>query len=106
MKAKLPLEIVEPIVKACDEIIEGKLNDHFPLVIWQTGSGTQSNMNLNEVIANRALQIIGKQIGDKVFTIKENSSERSCEQRTVHNRCFSNSNAHRHGSGKSFAFDS
>lgn len=46
-------------------MIEGKLDDHFPLVIWQTGSGTQSNMNSNEVIANRAIQILGGQIGDK-----------------------------------------
>lgn len=55
----------DAIVKAADEVIEGKLDDHFPLVIWQTGSGTQSNMNSNEVIANRAIQIMGGSIGDK-----------------------------------------
>ena len=46
-------------------MIQGKLDDHFPLVIWQTGSGTQSNMNSNEVIANRAIQIMGGKLGDK-----------------------------------------
>ncbi|MCC8359030.1 class II fumarate hydratase [Salinimicrobium sediminilitoris] len=52
------------IARVCDEILEGKHDDQFPLVIWQTGSGTQSNMNLNEVIANRAQQIAGKEIGE------------------------------------------
>ena len=52
------------ISKVCDEILEGKHDDQFPLVIWQTGSGTQSNMNLNEVIANRAQQLAGKTIGE------------------------------------------
>ena len=52
------------IAQVCDEILDDKLNEHFPLVIWQTGSGTQSNMNVNEVIANRAQQISGRQIGD------------------------------------------
>jgi len=51
------------IALVCDEILEGKHNDQFPLVIWQTGSGTQSNMNVNEVVANRAHQIVGKVIG-------------------------------------------
>lgn len=51
------------IAQVCDEILEGKLDDQFPLVIWQTGSGTQSNMNVNEVIANRAQQIAGRKIG-------------------------------------------
>jgi len=53
------------IVKAADEVISGKLNDHFPLVIWQTGSGTQTNMNANEVISNRAIEIYGGQMGTK-----------------------------------------
>lgn len=53
-------------MKASQEVIEGKLNDQFPLVVWQTGSGTQSNMNANEVIANRAIQIMGGKIGDKM----------------------------------------
>ena len=47
------------IVKAANEVISGKLNDHFPLKVWQTGSGTQTNMNVNEVIANRAIEILG-----------------------------------------------
>ncbi len=53
------------IVKAAGEVIDGKLNDNFPLVVWQTGSGTQSNMNSNEVIANRAIEILGGTIGSK-----------------------------------------
>ncbi len=59
---KMTEEKLCAITKACDEVIEGKLNDHFPLVVWQTGSGTQSNMNANEVIANRANQIAGKKL--------------------------------------------
>jgi fumarate hydratase, class II len=54
------------IVKAADEIIDGKLDAHFPLVVWQTGSGTQSNMNMNEVIANRANELLGAKLGAKV----------------------------------------
>ena len=53
------------IVKAADEVIEGKLDDHFPLVVWQTGSGTQSNMNANEVISNRAIEMLGGEMGSK-----------------------------------------
>jgi fumarate hydratase class II len=60
------------IAQVCDEILEGKHNDQFPLVIWQTGSGTQSNMNVNEVIANRAHQIAGKVIGEGDKTIQPN----------------------------------
>lgn len=59
----LSKEKSELIGKVCDEIVEGKLDDHFPLVIWQTGSGTQSNMNVNEVVANRAQEISGGVIG-------------------------------------------
>lgn len=55
-------EKLSAISKACDEVISGSLNDHFPLVVWQTGSGTQSNMNANEVIANRGNQIAGKRL--------------------------------------------
>ena len=55
-------EKLAAISAACDEVIAGKLNGHFPLVVWQTGSGTQSNMNANEVIANRANQIAGKKL--------------------------------------------
>ncbi len=60
------------ISQVCDEILEGKHDDQFPLVIWQTGSGTQSNMNVNEVIANRAHQIAGKVIGEGDKTIQPN----------------------------------
>ncbi|WP_178991859.1 class II fumarate hydratase [Winogradskyella schleiferi] len=60
------------IAKVCDEILEGQHNDQFPLVIWQTGSGTQSNMNVNEVVANRAHQISGKTIGEGEKTIQPN----------------------------------
>ncbi len=60
------------IAQVCDEIIEGKLNDQFPLVIWQTGSGTQSNMNLNEVIANRAHVLAGNHLGDGGKTLAPN----------------------------------
>ena len=59
---KMTQEKLDAISKACDEVISGSLNDHFPLVVWQTGSGTQSNMNANEVIANRANEIAGKKI--------------------------------------------
>jgi fumarate hydratase class II len=58
-------EKVELIVKAADEVIEGKLDEHFPLVVWQTGSGTQTNMNSNEVISNRAIEIAGGEMGSK-----------------------------------------
>src|SRR5213593_4540862 len=55
----------DAIVRAADEAIAGKLDDHFPLYVWQTGSGTQSNMNVNEVLANRAIQLLGGKIGGK-----------------------------------------
>ncbi|GIX07563.1 MAG: fumarate hydratase class II [Candidatus Poribacteria bacterium] len=58
-------QIAEAIQKAAQEVIEGKLDDHFPLVIWQTGSGTQTNMNVNEVIANRAIEMLGGELGSK-----------------------------------------
>lgn len=61
----LPKEKADLIVKAADEVIEGKLADNFPLVVWQTGSGTQTNMNVNEVIANRAIELAGGVIGSK-----------------------------------------
>jgi fumarate hydratase class II len=59
----LPTEVCPAMIQACDEIKSGKWDDHFPLVIYQTGSGTQTNMNVNEVIANRANQILGKELG-------------------------------------------
>jgi len=54
------------IIQAATEVAEGKLDDHFPLVVWQTGSGTQSNMNSNEVISNRATEILGGELGSKL----------------------------------------
>ncbi len=62
---RLPPAKAAAIDQACDEAIEGRLDGHFPLYVWQTGSGTQSNMNLNEVVANRAAQLLGAPIGDK-----------------------------------------
>src|SRR6516225_7995325 len=53
------------IIRAAHEVIDGKLDEHFPLVVWQTGSGTQTNMNLNEVIANRANELLGGELGAK-----------------------------------------
>jgi len=62
---KLPKEKLDAICKAADEVIEGKLDAHFPLVVWQTGSGTQTNMNANEVISNRAIEMLGGEMGSK-----------------------------------------
>ena len=62
---KLDPKISNAIIESVSEVSDGKLDDHFPLVVWQTGSGTQSNMNFNEVIANRAIEILGGQIGSK-----------------------------------------
>ncbi len=62
---ELPQDKAELIVQAADEVIAGNLNDHFPLVVFQTGSGTQSNMNANEVISNRAIEIAGGEMGSK-----------------------------------------
>ena len=58
-------KISKSIIKASDEVIKGKLNGHFPLKVWQTGSGTQTNMNVNEVIANKAIEILGGKKGTK-----------------------------------------
>ena len=62
---KIPTDLANAIISAADEVIQGKLDDHFPLVVWQTGSGTQSNMNSNEVISNRAIEILGGEVGSK-----------------------------------------
>ncbi|AQA09710.1 class II fumarate hydratase [Streptomyces malaysiensis] len=62
---RLPAWKAELIGKVADEVIAGKLDDHFPLYVWQTGSGTQSNMNTNEVISNRAIQLVGGELGSK-----------------------------------------
>jgi fumarate hydratase class II len=62
---KLPKDKADLIVRAADEVIHGKLDEHFPLYVWQTGSGTQSNMNANEVISNRAIELAGGELGSK-----------------------------------------
>jgi fumarate hydratase, class II len=62
---QLPADLTDRIVAAADEVIDGQLDDHFPLVVWQTGSGTQSNMNVNEVISNRAIELAGGEMGSK-----------------------------------------
>jgi fumarate hydratase class II len=62
---KLDAKLADAIIDAAQEVIDGKLDDNFPLVVWQTGSGTQSNMNANEVIANRAIEMLGGEIGSK-----------------------------------------
>ena len=61
----LDVEVGDAICDASDEVVDGKLDSHFPLVVWQTGSGTQTNMNVNEVIANRAIQMLGGTLGSK-----------------------------------------
>src|ERR1700758_1992372 len=62
---RLPEWKAKAIVRAADEVIAGKLDENFPLYVWQTGSGTQSNMNVNEVLSNRAIQLLGGTIGSK-----------------------------------------
>ena len=64
-RGELPERFSEPLRAACQEVIDGRLDDHFPLVVWQTGSGTQTNMNVNEVIANRADELLGLALGSK-----------------------------------------
>jgi len=68
----LDIRLLNPVIQACDEILEGKMDDHFPLVVWQTGSGTQSNMNLNEVIANRAHELMGGSLADNKKEVHPN----------------------------------
>lgn len=62
---RLSTELAEPIMAACREVVDGKLAGHFPLHVWQTGSGTQTNMNVNEVVANRAIELLGGVLGSK-----------------------------------------
>jgi fumarate hydratase, class II len=64
-RGKLPPDIADAMIAAAREVASGKLDDHFPLVVWQTGSGTQSNMNANEVISNRAIEMLGGEMGSK-----------------------------------------
>ncbi len=61
----LDTKLADAIITASEEVMDGSLNDHFPLVVWQTGSGTQTNMNINEVVANRAIEVLGGEIGSK-----------------------------------------
>jgi fumarate hydratase, class II len=68
----LPKELLGPIIQACDEILDGKLDGNFLLVVWQTGSGTQTNMNLNEVISNRAHEIMGGKLGEREKKVHPN----------------------------------
>ncbi len=63
---RLPQDLADLIMAAADEVIDGRLDDHFPLFVWQTGSGTQTNMNANEVISNRAIEMVGGEMGSKV----------------------------------------
>ena len=63
---QLPPDVADMVISAADEVISGQLDEHFPLVVWQTGSGTQSNMNVNEVISNRAIEQAGGEMGSKV----------------------------------------
>ena len=62
---RMPAWMASLIAQVCDEVIDGELDEHFPLRVWQTGSGTQTNMNVNEVIANRCIQLVGGVIGSK-----------------------------------------
>ena len=62
---KLPNDLADAVIEAASEVVSGQLDDHFPLVVWQTGSGTQSNMNANEVISNRAIELLGGEMGSK-----------------------------------------
>ena len=64
-RGALPAEKAKAIIQAADEVVSGALDEHFPLSVWQTGSGTQTNMNVNEVISNRAIEILGGQMGSK-----------------------------------------
>jgi fumarate hydratase class II len=79
----LPKEKCDIICKVCDEIIEGKLDDNFPLVIWQTGSGTQSNMNVNEVVANRAHVLLGNKLGEGQRFIHPNDDVNKSQSSTI-----------------------
>lgn len=77
---KMTDEKTDVITRACDEVISGELNGHFPLVVWQTGSGTQSNMNANEVIANRAIELLGGTKGD--YSLVNPNDHVNCGQST------------------------
>jgi fumarate hydratase, class II len=91
----------DAIAKAADEVIAGKLDDHFPLVVWQTGSGTQTNMNANEVISNRAIEMLGGELGSKVA----GASERSRQPGPIVQRLLPDRDAHCDGPGNPSTLD-
>lgn len=89
---KLDPKLGAVIVKASQEVIDGRLNDHFPLVVWQTGSGTQSNMNANEVISNRAIELLGGELGSKTPVhpndhVNMSQSSNDCFPTAMHIAC-------------------
>lgn len=89
LKTRVTKEIGKTIVAAAQEVIDGKLDDHFPLVVWQTGSGTQTNMNVNEVISNRAIEMLGGQMGSKKPVnpndhVNESQSSNDCFPTAMH----------------------
>ena len=86
---KLSNEKADLIGKVCDEILEGKLEGNFPLVVWQTGSGTQSNMNLNEVIANRGNEIAGNKLLHPNDTVNMSQSSNDTYPTALHIACAS-----------------
>ena len=89
---RLPEDKAGLIIRAAEEVIEGQLDDHFPLHVWMTGSGTQANMNVNEVIANRAIELAGGVLGSK----DADSPQRSRQSEPIHQRRLS----HRHAPGR------
>ena len=90
-RASLDPKLGEAIAAAAAEVVAGKFDDHFPLVVWQTGSGTQSNMNANEVISNRAIEMLGGTIGSK----KPGASQRPRQHGPVVERHLPDRDAHR-----------
>ena len=73
----------EAIIAAADEALAGKLDEHFPLVVWQTGSGTQTNMNVNEVLANRASELMGGERGESASCIRTTTSTKASLRTTL-----------------------
>ena len=92
-----PAARAAPSSRAAHEVIDGKLDDHFPLVVWQTGSGTQTNMNVNEVIANRANEMLGAPARRQVA----GASQRSRQHEPVVERLLPDRDAHRRGAARS-----
>ena len=92
---ELPADLADPIITAAREIADGRMDAEFPLPVWQTGSGTQTNMNANEVISNRANELLGQPRG----TPQAGASERSRQPRPVLQRQLPHDDAHRRGRG-------